>query len=347
MSKDNFRSVIKFKHLEGKKPKQIHEEMLETLGDTCPSYSNVIYWVKNIKLGRENMADAKSSGRPKDVSTPDVIEKVKQQVKKDPHISIRILAKMMKISRHSVFNILHKELKLKNLNSKWVPKILTKEQKKKRVDTCKSLLAKFAEDGDGFVKSIVTQDETPVYFYTPLTKQGSKVWLGAGDSAPEVPRIMTPYGKVMLSTWWDSEGIVMTTFYGKGQTMNGEIFAHEIDRLKEELKSKRRGKLTRGVNLLFDNAPIHKCHVAKDAVAKNKFLILDHPPYSPDLAPSDYWLFAQLKSKLAGQCHQSQSDLESAIDDIFDSFSCDQYFKAIQSLEVKCKNCVNVKGCYL
>ena len=55
------------------------------------------------------------------------------------------------------------------------------------------------------------------------------------------------------------------------------------------IKEKRRGKLAAGVLLLHDNAPVHKSRVAQVAARECKFEQLNHPPYTPDLAPSDYY----------------------------------------------------------
>jgi histone-lysine N-methyltransferase SETMAR len=61
--------------------------------------------------------------------------------------------------------------------------------------------------------------------------------------------------------------------------------------LKDAIKEKRRGKLSRGVRLLHTNAPVHTSVAAKAAVQCCGFQELNHPPYSPDLAPSDYFSF--------------------------------------------------------
>jgi hypothetical protein len=206
--------------------------------------------VRNFVCGVESLEDGQRPGRPKDVCTPDVIRMIDQAVKKDPHVSIRTLAKMMKIRYNSVFRVLHKELNLKIVSSKWIPKLLSNDEKKQRVLLCQMMLHQFQDDGDNFVRSIVTQDETPIYFYTPVAKHGAKVWLGSGGCPPEVPRTMPPYRKVTLSIWWDCDGLILTKFYGKGQTMAGMIYSKEIDELRDCLKIKRRGKLSRGVNLL-------------------------------------------------------------------------------------------------
>jgi histone-lysine N-methyltransferase SETMAR len=68
--------------------------------------------------------------------------------------------------------------------------------------------------------------------------------------------------------------------------------------LKDAIKEKRRGKLSRGVTLLHCNATVHTSVAAKAAVQGCCFQELNHPPYSPDISPSDYFLFSKLKSDL-------------------------------------------------
>ncbi|GBP28354.1 Histone-lysine N-methyltransferase SETMAR [Eumeta japonica] len=54
---------------------------------------------------------------------------------------------------------------------------------------------------------------------------------------------------------------------------------------------KRRGKLSRRMLFLQDNASVHTARVSRQALKDTGFSEIDHPPYSPDLAPSDYFLF--------------------------------------------------------
>ena len=79
-------------------------------------------------------------------------------------------------------------------------------------------------------------------------------------------------------------------------------------KLKYILKEKRRGKVTRVVLFLHDNTPAHQALATQKKLAYLGFQCLDHPPYSPDLVPSDYHLFPGLKKQLKG-CHFS-SDVE-------------------------------------
>jgi len=67
---------------------------------------------------------------------------------------------------------------------------------------------------------------------------------------------------------------------------------------KEILKKKHRGKVTKGVLFLYDNAQAHRALATQKKLTYLGFQCLDHPPYSPDLAPSDYHLFSGLKKQL-------------------------------------------------
>ena len=71
-----------------------------------------------------------------------------------------------------------------------------------------------------------------------------------------------------------------------------------MEQLKDILKEKRRGKFTKVVLFLHDNAPARGALATQKKLAYLRFQCLDHPPYSPNLAPSDYHLFSGLKKQL-------------------------------------------------
>ena len=73
-----------------------------------------------------------------------------------------------------------------------------------------------------------------------------------------------------------------------GQTINAEYYSSLLVQLKDILKEKRRGKVTKRVLFLHDNALAHRARATRKELAYLGFQCLDHPPYSPDLAPLDY-----------------------------------------------------------
>jgi len=81
-------------------------------------------------------------------------------------------------------------------------------------------------------------------------------------------------------------------------TITGQTYANTITVLREAIKEKRREKLSAGVLLLHDNAPVHMSAQSQAAIQQCGFQQLNHPPYSPNLAPSDYFLFLVMKNFL-------------------------------------------------
>ena len=83
--------------------------------------------------------------------------------------------------------------------------------------------------------------------------------------------------------------------------------------MKEFYNKKRPSKGWSGVHLLHDNASSHRCEVVKSFLASEKVKVLNHPPYSPDLSPCDFFLFPRLKKMLSGNKYTSRSTLGRAI----------------------------------
>ncbi|PNF22264.1 RING-box protein 1A [Cryptotermes secundus] len=66
-------------------------------------------------------------------------------------------------------------------------------------------------------------------------------------------------------------------------------------------------------SLLHNNAPSHKSKIVCDFLARKGITVLDHPPYSPDLAPADFWLFPKVKLAMKGDCHDTIQDIPNRI----------------------------------
>lgn len=134
--------------------------------------------------------------------------------------------------------------------------------------------------------------------------------------------------KIMSTVFWDCHGILMVDFKERNTTVNGAYYATLIHELREAINEKRRGKLAKGVLLLHDNAPVHTAAVAKAAVRECGFTELDHPPYSPDMAPTDYYLFSKLKKYLRGKRFSNDDELKAAVLDYFQGLDSEFFLKA-------------------
>ena len=96
----------------------------------------------------------------------------------------------------------------------------------------------------------------------------------------------------MASVFWDRQGVLLVDFVSRNTTSNADAYCATLRRLRKAIQNRRRGKLLRGICLIHDNARPHTVRQTQtllhDAFHWDSF---DHPPYSPDLAPSDFYLF--------------------------------------------------------
>ncbi|CAF1490901.1 unnamed protein product [Didymodactylos carnosus] len=103
--------------------------------------------------------------------------------------------------------------------------------------------------------------------------------------------------------FWDEDGVLPP-----GTTINGPYYASIIERLRFAILEKRRGKVRHGMLLLHDNASVHKSNIGQAAIRQVGFVELNHPAYSPNIAPCDYHLFSNLKKFLRGKNFSSDNE---------------------------------------
>ena len=126
-------------------------------------------------------------------------------------------------------------------------------------------------------------------------RQSSNQWSGgiAAHPAPKIPTAKICWKSSRLDFFGIKTALLIDCL-PKGQTIKAEYYSFLLVQLKDILKGKRRGKITKVVLFLQDNAPAHRALATQMKLAYLGFQCLDHPPYSPDLAPSDYHLFPGL-----------------------------------------------------
>ncbi|GFV91616.1 hypothetical protein TNCV_4761811 [Trichonephila clavipes] len=114
-------------------------------------------------------------------------------------------------------------------------------------------------------------------------------------SSPSVKKFKTLMSatKVMRTILWEASGVLCTEYLTKGMTMSSDRYCATLGSLKQQI---HRIRTERNVFLLHhDNARPHCSAQTWDVMGKLKFITVPQPSYSPDLAPSDFWLFPKLK----------------------------------------------------
>jgi len=118
--------------------------------------------------------------------------------------------------------------------------------------------------------------------------------------------------------------------------------------LKDILKEKKRGLVTKRVLFLHDNAPAHRALATQKKLAYLGFHYLDHPRYSPDLAPSVYHIYSELKKQLKGRHFSSDTEVIPAAETWLDEQGSDFLFlSGLQKLEQRDKECIELRGEYV
>ena len=306
-------------------------------------------WTKRFANGRESVEDDPRCGRPATCITEETIESVKEIVLKNRCVTVREIAVSAGISStHQVHEILRNHLQMRKLTARWVPRLLTDSQKRDRVMACRELQQICEELGEVFWTRIITTDETWLPFYMPESKEQSKQWCDAGDHPPLKAKTVPSAGKVMVTVFWDCDGIIFIDYLKKGVTINSHYFSSLLrDGLRTALKNRRRGKLTSRPLLQMDNARPHTAAITQQTVEQLGWTVLPHPPYSPDLAPSDYHLIGTLKKPLRGKHFADVQEMKAAVDQWIRETPKEFFTSGLRNLEKRWKKCISINGDYI
>jgi histone-lysine N-methyltransferase SETMAR len=105
----------------------------------------------------------------------------------------------------------------------------------------------------------------------------------------------------MLIVIWDFQGILSAHFQKHGEKVNSASNCEVLFKLQDEVHRKRPGQLARGVLLQYNNARPRTARITHERIRELECKLLEHLPYSPDLAPSDFHLSGPLKNQLGGK----------------------------------------------
>ena len=276
-----------------------------------------------------------------------MIDRVERLVLNNRRIKVAELASECGISNGSVYTIIHEHLGMSKVSARWVPRNLNMQDCPQRVESSQELLEVYNANPEDFLTRLVTGDETWLHHWESDTKKESMQWKRPGSPPPKKFRTQPSASKVMTTVFWDSKGIILIDYKPAGISITREYYANVIKQLRFAIKGKRRGKLAAGVVFLHNNAPVHKSRDAQAAIHECKFEQLNHPPYSPDLAQSDYYLFRNLKCHLRETRRWDDDELKAATEAWFEDQIDDFYFKGIYCLKEKWAKCIEVKGDYI
>jgi len=152
----------------------------------------------------------------------------------------------------------------------------------------------------------------------------------------------------MLVNFLDWQGVILKEFAPEGETINAVYYKVVTERLLNRIGRVRPGIYESGGSFfLHDNAQSHNATILKQFLAQRKVTVLDHPPYSLDLGPADYFLFPKVKSHLKGRFFFSISDIQKCVTSKLNTIAKDVFYKGIQKLHDRANFCVQLEGTYV
>jgi histone-lysine N-methyltransferase SETMAR len=251
------------------------------------------------------------------------------------------------ISRSLLHEIVSEKLAYRKLCARWVPKQLTEEHKMKRRASALAFLTRYREQEDDFLNQIVTGDETWVSHTTPETKRQSMEWRHTSSPVKTKFKRTISSRKIMCTVFWDRKGVLLVDFMPPGTTINSDVYCETLKKLRRAIQNKRRGMLSRGIVLIHDNARPHTATATQELLTTFKWEQFDHPPYSPDLAPSDYHLFQHLKSFLESQRFHDDNEVKESVSMWLKSQAANFFNDGICRLAPRYQKCLDNGGNYV
>jgi histone-lysine N-methyltransferase SETMAR len=138
---------------------------------------------------------------------------------------------------------------------------------------------------------------------------------------------------VLASVFWNKDGILLVDYLERGATITTKYYVALLNKMKQQLVSKRQGKFSKEILFLQDNAAPHKVTSTHQKLADLHLEVLKHPAYSPDLASSDYCLFPNLKKYLKGRKFSSIEEATLAPDRWFAAQPKEFFLDRLKKLE--------------
>lgn len=337
LSERDIRVLFLFHFKKGLNATTTAKEINELFGPDFCCERTIRRWFLKFSKGDFCLENA---ARGKPLTTIDD-EDLRMEVEHDPSTTLLCLAQRFQVSIATISRHIKKIGKVKKLD-RWVPYELTQIHKNRRLEVTSSLLKR--HHTAPFLKCIITCDEKWILYDNRKRK---RQWLDKSEASRTHAKANIYSSKIMVTVWWSSEGIIHYSFLEPGKTITAESYCRELQIMHEKLCVKQPSLVNRHKPiLLHDNA---RPHVAKITVAKLKDLgyeVLAHPPYSPDLSPTDFHLFRSLANFMRNQRYITRASAILAFQDFLASKNKDFFKKGIFSLPDRWQQTIDSNGDY-
>ena len=190
-------------------PTEIHADLQKVYGNGALKYATVCKWVRRFNDGRESIENDPWVGRPVSVLTEKNVATVKTLIEEDGHYTLQEIEELSGIYSWNVLKILREQLGLRKICARWVPHLLTDEQKQSRVRLASQVIEKYDKCDPRRLQEIVTGDETWIYHFQPDSKAKHKVWVSSKGYRPVIARSCKTSNRMLFAIFFDTKGPVL------------------------------------------------------------------------------------------------------------------------------------------
>ena len=315
-----------------RRPAVIHRNMKRIFGRKTFTLQAISYQCRRFDRGK-GVEDSARSGRPR-------IEGLEMAIVDESmsagRVSVREIAKHVPASEDTILRRMC-ELGAEYRPVRRQPHVLGPVGKRIRIKHADELCTRLRAKNTW--PRIVTGDETWLY----LRNDNTAEWVFPWDTRGTRTEHCVGDLKIMLSVFWSTSGFHLVRFSSRETSINSAFFIQCLTDLYASLPQTPRGKYF----LHVDNAPSHRSKASRKAMQDIGFVILPHPPYSPDLAPSDFYLFGHLKRVISGKHFQSLEELQACISAEISMITTKTLRKVYNEWISRLERCVNNGGEYV
>jgi len=238
-------------------------------------------------------------------------------------------------------------LKFSKISARWVPKQLelTDDHKQQRIDACQSLVNRYRKEQNEFLSSIITCDETWVHYNSPESKRSSMQWKHVARIFAK-PKEIQGAGSVIACVFGTLRELFLWTLCLQDILWMQTITVHYCLNCLIDCDQRSPQKATRFAD--------ERCHSSTwqytttsttrrtvEKIEEMSWELLQHPPYSPDLAPSDFHLFGPLKEFLGGIKFENDEDVQQHVIQFLSAADKEFYAAGFSQLVERWKRCIN------
>lgn len=311
------------------------QSIQSVFGVSSVSQRTVQRWFNRFRNGDFSLQDCPRIGRPSQLNQVDLMALVRSE----PTLSSRALAAQFNCSHHTIIRVLQSQ-GMEQRIGRWIPHVLTPEIRTARCDAAMALLSKSRRTS--WLDRLVTGDEKWVLYVNHCRIHQ---WVSQGETPQPEPR-RDPHGmKVLLSIWWNIHGIVHFELLPSNTFITSSLYCSQLERVYSKLLLNYPQNTS--FFYLHDNARPHISKLTREKILKLGWEVLPHAPYSPDMAPTDYYLFRALQAHLKHKSFINIEQIQNEIQFYFSSLPSTFFRDGIYSLVERWHAILRLNGEYL